>query len=93
MIARTSVLSSRQITPTTHGIRVEKPRGLAFRPVQYVGLEIATAQGSEEYPMPLASSPTRAYLEFGVRQSPINFLVRAGPAIGRHGGSTKRCGR
>ena len=70
MIARARVLSSRRLTPTTHGIRLEKPRGFAFRPVQYVGLEIATRDGSEEYPMSLASSPTRDYLEFGARISP-----------------------
>jgi len=70
MIARVRVLSSRQLTPTTHGIRIEKPRGFTFRPVQYVGLEIATPHGSEEYPMSLASSPTRDYLEFGARISP-----------------------
>src|SRR3989442_14251115 len=70
MIARARVLSSRRLTPTTHGIRLEKPRGFAFRPVQYVGLEIATRDGSEEYPMSLASSPARDYLEFGARISP-----------------------
>src|SRR2546426_10610126 len=70
MIARTRVLSSKRLTPTTHGIRLEKPRGFAFRPVQYVGLEISTRDGSEEYPMSLASSPTRDYLEFGARISP-----------------------
>src|SRR2546427_3164043 len=70
MIARTRVLSSKRLTPTTHGIRLEKPRGFAFRPVQYVGLEISTREGSEEYPMSLASSPTRDYLEFGARISP-----------------------
>src|SRR2546427_11699364 len=70
MIARTRVLSSKRLTPTTHGIRLEKPRGFAFRPVQYVGLEISTRDGSEEDPMSLASSPTRDYLEFGARISP-----------------------
>ena len=70
MIARVRVLESRPLTPTTHGLRVERPRGFGFRPVQFVGLEIATAGGSEEYPMSLASSPTRPYLEFGARTSP-----------------------
>jgi ferredoxin-NADP reductase len=48
-------------------IRVEKPKGFAFRPVQFCGLEIMTSEGSEEYPMSLACSPTKPYLEFGAR--------------------------
>jgi ferredoxin-NADP reductase len=69
MIARVRVLSSRPLTPTTHGIRVGKPSGFEFRPVQFCGLEIATSGGSEEHPMSLASPPTRDYLEFGARIS------------------------
>src|SRR5881628_1679053 len=70
MIASVRVLDSRPITPSIHGIRVERPREFAFRPVQYVGLEIPTPYGTEEYPMSLASSPTRDYLEFGARIGP-----------------------
>ena len=50
-------------------IRVEKAPGFDYRPVQYCGLEIATAEGTEEYPMSLASSPTQPFLEFGARLS------------------------
>ncbi|MHB8604903.1 MAG: ferredoxin--NADP reductase [Thermoplasmatota archaeon] len=67
MIARVKVLESRRLTPTTHDIKLEKPAGFAFRPVQFCGLEIETAEGGVEYPMSLATSPTRDYLEFGAR--------------------------
>lgn len=69
MIARARVISSHAETPTTHTVRIAKPPGFDFRPVQFVGLEISTAEGSQEYPMSLASSPTRDYLEFGARLS------------------------
>lgn len=69
MIYRGKVLESRALTPTTWAIRVEKPAEFDFRPVQFCGLEIATREGSEEYPMSLACSPTKPYLEFGARLS------------------------
>lgn len=70
MIARARVLSSRPLTPTTHAIWIEKPTGFEFEPVQFCGLELATSKGGEEYPMSLACSPTRDYLEFGARIGP-----------------------
>ncbi|MHB8584613.1 MAG: ferredoxin--NADP reductase [Thermoplasmatota archaeon] len=69
MIYRGKVLESRALTPTTHMIRVEKAPGFSFRPVQFCGLEIMTREGSEEYSMSLACSPTKPYLEFGARLS------------------------
>jgi glycine betaine catabolism B len=69
VIARVRVLESPQLTPTIHGVRFEKPPGFEFEPVQFCGLEIRTAEGSIEYPMSLACSPTRPYLEFGARIS------------------------
>lgn len=69
MIYRARVLESRALTPSTHLLRVEKAPGFDFRPVQFCGLEFATSEGSEEYPMSLACSPTRPYLEFGARLS------------------------
>lgn len=69
MIARVKVLESRALTPTCHAIRVEKPRRFTFLPVQFCGLEFETSEGSEEYPMSLACSPTKEYLEFGARLS------------------------
>jgi glycine betaine catabolism B len=69
VIARVRVLESPVLTPTVHGVRFEKPPGFAFAPVQFCGLELATRDGSIEYPMSLACSPTRPYLEFGARVS------------------------
>lgn len=69
MIARVRVLASSRVTPSVHGVRIEKPAGFAFQPVQFCGLELATDTGPVEYPMSLACSPTRDYLEFGARLS------------------------
>jgi ferredoxin-NADP reductase len=68
-IARVRVLSSTRVTPTVHDVRLEKPAGFRFAPVQFCGLEIATREGSLEYPMSLACSPTKPHLEFGARVS------------------------
>lgn len=69
MIYRAQVLESRALTPSSHMIRVEKAPGFEYLPVQFCGLEIPTSEGSEEYPMSLASTPTRDFLEFGARLS------------------------
>lgn len=69
MIARVKVLKSSALTPSCHLIRVEKPAGFTFRPVQFCGLEFQTSAGPEEYPMSLACSPTKDHLEFGARIS------------------------
>ncbi|MCI4325872.1 MAG: hypothetical protein L3K00_08370 [Thermoplasmata archaeon] len=68
-IARVRVLESTRVTPTIHSVKFEKPAGFQFVPVQFCGLEFATSAGSLEYPMSLACSPTRPYLEFGARVS------------------------
>jgi ferredoxin-NADP reductase len=57
------------VTPTVHDVTFEKPPGFEFAPVQFCGLEFATSEGSIEYPMSLACSPTKPYLEFGARVS------------------------
>jgi glycine betaine catabolism B len=69
LIAKCRVLESRSMTPTVHHIRIERPAGFDFAPVQFCGLELDTDEGPEEYSMSLASSPTRPYLEFGARIS------------------------
>jgi glycine betaine catabolism B len=69
VIARVRVLESPTVTPTVHGVKFEKPPGFTFAPVQFCGLELSTRQGPIEYPMSLACSPTRPYLEFGARVS------------------------
>ena len=81
MIARVKVLDSRALTPTTHAVRFEKPKGFAFRPVQFCGLEIETDEGGVEYPMSLACSPTRPYLEFGARVTSGSAWKRAFRAL------------
>ena len=57
------------MTPTVHDVKFEKPPGFRFAPVQFCGLELATKRGGIEYPMSLACSPTKPYLEFGARVS------------------------
>jgi glycine betaine catabolism B len=69
VIARIRVLESHRVTPTVHGVRFEKPAGFEFAPVQFCGLELSTDEGPMEYPMSLACSPTKPYLEFGARIS------------------------
>jgi glycine betaine catabolism B len=69
LIARVRVLESTRVTPTVHSVKFEKPPGFDFAPVQFCGLELSTRQGPIEYPMSLACSPTRPYLEFGARLS------------------------
>jgi ferredoxin-NADP reductase len=52
-----------------HDVKFEKPAGFDFAPVQFCGLELSTGRGPIEYPMSLACSPTKPYLEFGARVS------------------------
>jgi ferredoxin-NADP reductase len=64
------VLESRPLTPLTHGIRVERPPGFSFAPVQFTFLSLRTPESpdwQDHRPMSLASAPTRPYLEYGVR--------------------------
>jgi ferredoxin-NADP reductase len=69
VISRVRVLESAPVTPSVHSVKFEKPAGFQFAPVQFCGLELRTGAGSIEYPMSLACSPTRPYLEFGARIS------------------------
>jgi ferredoxin-NADP reductase len=67
------VLLSRPLTPTTHGIEVEKPADFDFQPTQFMFLQLTTPKGLDLRPMSLATSPTRPHLEYGVRVSDSNF--------------------
>lgn len=69
MIARVRVLESARVTPSVFDVKFTKPPGFEFAPVQFCGLELFTGDGGIEYPMSLACSPTRPYLEFGARVS------------------------
>jgi ferredoxin-NADP reductase len=66
---RIPVVSSRQLTPTTHAIEVEKPKAFLFGPTQFTFLQLLTEQGMDARPMSLATSPTRPHLEYAVRLS------------------------
>jgi len=70
---KTTVVSSRQLTPSTHGIVLKKPAEFSFRPVQFTFLGLKADDGLEVRPMSLASSPTRPNLEYGVRLSESTF--------------------
>jgi len=64
---RAQVVSSRQLTPTTWAIEVEKAKAFAFRPTQFTFLQLRTEDGMDARPMSLATSPTRPHLEYAVR--------------------------
>ncbi len=63
------VVSSRQLTPTTRAIEVEKPNAFRFRPTQFTFLQLRTEDGMDARPMSLATSPTRPHLEYAIRVS------------------------
>jgi ferredoxin-NADP reductase len=67
------VVSSRQLTPTTHAIQVEKPESFVFEPTQFTFLQLLTEAGLDARPMSLATSPTRPHLEYAVRLSGSPF--------------------
>jgi ferredoxin-NADP reductase len=81
VIFRAKVLVSQSLTPTTHMIRVEKPPAFQFQPVQFCGLELATPEGGIEYPMSLATSPTRPHLEWAARIASKSAWKRAFAAL------------
>lgn len=81
MISRAKVLKSWAETPTTHVIRIEKPRGFDYEPVQFCGLELETTEGGIEYPMSIACSPTKPYVEFGARVTSGSPWKRAFAAL------------
>ena len=63
------VASSRPLTPTAHGIELEKPSSFNFLPTQFTFLQLVTDDGVEARPMSLATSPTRPHLGYAVRLS------------------------
>jgi len=68
-----TVVSSRKLTPHTHGIMVVKPGGFSFRPTQFTFLSLKTDAGTDVRPMSIATSPTRPNLEYAVRISDSPF--------------------
>src|SRR3954470_22801615 len=65
----TRVVRSRPLTPTTHGIELEKPAHFTFQPTQFTFLQLETPTGLEGRPISLATSTTRPHLEYGGRRS------------------------
>jgi ferredoxin-NADP reductase len=63
----TTVVASRGLTPSAHGIMLEKPARFSFRPTQFTFLTLSTDEGPDGRPMSLATSPTRPNLEYAVR--------------------------
>jgi ferredoxin-NADP reductase len=66
---KTTVVTSRRMTPSIHDITLRKPVGFSFLPVQFTFLTLMTDRGPDSRPMSLATSPTRPNLEYGVRLS------------------------
>ena len=69
----TRVVRSRLLTPTAHGIELEKPEHFTFQPTQFTFLQLETSTGVDVRPMSLATSSTRPHLEYGVRLSDSAF--------------------
>jgi glycine betaine catabolism B len=69
----TTVVSSRKLTPQTHGIMLKKPAGFSFRPTQFTFVSLKTEGGADVRPMSIATSPTRPNLEYAVRVSDSPF--------------------
>jgi ferredoxin-NADP reductase len=71
------VLESRPLTPTSHHIRTSRHPKFEYEPVQFTRLSLTTSKGTGRFddsrPMSLASTPTRDYLEYGVRVSESDF--------------------
>lgn len=67
------VVESRPLTPSCHGIKVERHEDFDYLPVQFTFLSLRTADEEEPWgdyrAMSLASAPTRPHLEYGVRLS------------------------
>ena len=64
-----TVVASRRVTPSIHDITLRTPVRFNFLPVQFTFLTLMTDRGPDTRPMSLAGSPTRQYLEYGVRLS------------------------
>ena len=76
---RLRVVYSRQLTPTTHAIELEKPKAFMFGPTQFTFLQLLTEQGMDVRPMSLATSPTRPHPEYAIRlsDSPYKLALAA----------------
>lgn len=69
----TEVLETKQLTPSTHLIRVAKPEGFSFLAIQSAALMIEKGYGIQRHAMSIASSPSRDYMEWATRNSDSDF--------------------
>jgi ferredoxin-NADP reductase len=86
----TTVVASRELTPSAHGVLIKKPPGFSFRPTQFTFLSLRTPDGVAVRPMSIATSPTRPNLEYAVRSSGSSFKrafasLRPGDAVALSG--------
>lgn len=70
---RTEVLETKQITPSTHLIRVAKPESFSFLASQSAALMIDKGYGMQRHAMSIASSHSRDYIEWATRSSESDF--------------------
>ena len=70
---RTEVLETKQLTASTHLIRVAKPEGFSFLASQSAALMIEKGYGIQRHAMSIASSPSRDYIEWATRSSESDF--------------------
>ena len=67
------VFATKQLTASTHSIKVAKPEGFSFLASQSVLLMIEKDYGPQRHAMSIASSPSRDYLEWATRRSDSDF--------------------
>ena len=67
------IIETKQLTASTHLIRVVKPEGFSFQASQSAALMIESDYGPQRHAMSIASSPSRDYLEWATRRSDSDF--------------------
>ncbi len=72
-LVRTSVLKAEKVNDSSLMVRVAKPEGLELKPGEAIRVTLNTPNGMEFRTLSLASSPSRDYFEFAVRDSDSEF--------------------
>ncbi len=68
-----TILETKDETPTIRSIRLAKPDGFTFQVSQAIKLMLDVVEGRDWHLLSIASSQTRDYLEFAVRNSESPF--------------------
>lgn len=68
-----TILETKDQTPTIRSIRVTKPAGFSFQVSQAMKLTLDVEEGRDWHILSIASSQTRDYLEFAIRNSESPF--------------------